>query len=368
LDNPWEGIPGGNPFPYVVDKNAPFAPGGAFYYQPKDMKTPTTQTWNLAIQRQITQNWIASASYIGSGLRHLWSSMPENPAVFIPGGPCTLNGATYNPCSSVGNTEARRRLTLERPKDGALMSFVTRGDDGGSQSYHGMVLSIERRAAQGVTVSANYTWSHCIGPYGSGLFNTSGLNPDVTNSAVNNRDYDNGNCDSDRRHIFNFTSVAQTPQFADPRLRLLVTGWRLSGIYRLSSGSPLNIVSGQDRALTATTNQRADQIVENPYAGSSAPLANYLSPSAFALPVLGTLGNMGRNSLSGPSTWSFDMALSRLFNVREGQRLEVRIEAYNVTNSFRAGNPNTTVGSNTFGQIRTSDDPRLMQFALKYVF
>jgi hypothetical protein len=62
------------------------------------------------------------------------------------------------------------------------------------------------------------------------------------------------------------------------------------------------------------------------------------------------------------------VALSRVFNITEGQRLEFRAEAYNVTNSFRPGNPNNTVGNNTFGQIRTSGDPRTMQFALKYVF
>jgi hypothetical protein len=50
------------------------------------------------------------------------------------------------------------------------------------------------------------------------------------------------------------------------------------------------------------------------------------------------------------------------------QRLEFRAEAYNLTNSFHAADPNTTVSSNTFGVIRTALDPRILQFALKYVF
>jgi hypothetical protein len=93
------------------------------------------------------------------------------------------------------------------------------------------------------------------------------------------------------------------------------------------------------------------------------------------MPALGTFGNSGRGRVRGLSRWDFDMALSRSFQVTEGQRLEVRVEAYNVTNSFRPTFSTTgasllglSLASNTFGQIRESLDPRIMQFALKYVF
>ena len=93
----------------------------------------------------------------------------------------------------------------------------------------------------------------------------------------------------------------------------------------------------------------------------------YLNPDAFTEPDAGTFGNMGANNIRGPGTWDFDLALSRVFEFGESQRLEFRAEAYNVTNSFRARNPDTELGSR-FGQIRTSYAPRIMQFALKYLF
>ncbi|MBI2149550.1 MAG: hypothetical protein HYU27_02950 [Acidobacteria bacterium] len=62
------------------------------------------------------------------------------------------------------------------------------------------------------------------------------------------------------------------------------------------------------------------------------------------------------------------MALSRTFQVRESQRLEFRAEAYNVTNSFRPTNPSVDLNNRFFGQIRDSRDPRIMQFAMKYLF
>jgi hypothetical protein len=140
-------------------------------------------------------------------------------------------------------------------------------------------------------------------------------------------------------------------------------------------------LTGTDRTLTGVTpNQRPNQVLENPYANRSGrPLTNWLNPAAFALPAEGTRGNLGRNSLFTPGTWSFDLALSRTFQLRETQRLEFRAEAYNVTNSFRPvfgttipGNStpliNVSFASNTFSQIRNSLDPRIFQFALKYMF
>ena len=48
--------------------------------------------------------------------------------------------------------------------------------------------------------------------------------------------------------------------------------------------------------------------------------------------------------------------------------MEFRAEAFNVPNSFRNGDINLNFTSSTFGQIRNSLDPRILQFALKYLF
>jgi len=99
----------------------------------------------------------------------------------------------------------------------------------------------------------------------------------------------------------------------------------------------------------------------------------WINPAAFAQPALGTLGNSGRSSIPGPGFWEIDMALSRIFRVMEGRTVEVRAEAFNLTNSFRAGAPGMPVvttarNSPQFGQILTAQDPRIMQLAMKFVF
>ena len=73
-------------------------------------------------------------------------------------------------------------------------------------------------------------------------------------------------------------------------------------------------------------------------------------------------------SIEGPGYWQLDMALARIFQVRESKKLELRAEAFNVTNRFIPKDPNLNLNTNTFGQITTSGDARVMQFALRYSF
>ena len=70
----------------------------------------------------------------------------------------------------------------------------------------------------------------------------------------------------------------------------------------------------------------------------------------------------------GPGFWQIDMALSRIFRVREGMSFEARGEAFNLTNSFRAGNVITAINNQNFGKILTAQDPRIVQLAVKFVF
>ena len=79
-------------------------------------------------------------------------------------------------------------------------------------------------------------------------------------------------------------------------------------------------------------------------------------------------GNAGRSIITGNKTVNFDVSLTRRFNITEQQRLEFRAEGFNVLNLMRPGNPNTSLNSALFGQVTAALDPRIMQFALKYVF
>src|SRR5207244_4182519 len=142
-----------------------------------------------------------------------------------------------------------------------------------------------RGEVHGVTLNANHTWSHCI----SDRTNDGVPNPNGTFQ----RDRDRSNCGSDRRHIFNLTAVANAPKFESQWLRYVASNWKLSTIYRISSGSFLTVTSGADRALTGLANQTADQVLGNGYTNAPIGLGSvFFNKSAFANPPLGAYGNM----------------------------------------------------------------------------
>jgi hypothetical protein len=290
-------------------------------------------------------------------------------------GPCTLDGVFYPTCSTNGNLNQRRVFSLspENPAAARLIGNLDMHTDLGTQDYRGLKLSFQRRAVNGVNLSGNYTWSRC---FGDPAFQTGGF-PQIANGYTDPDDpsFDRGLCDQDRTHIGMFTAGAQTPQLASGVLGALISDWRVSGILSARSGQPVNVIAGQDRALSGIQNQRVNQVLDNPYGDKT--LNNWLNPAAFAQPALGTLGDFQRNSVRAPGFWSVDMALSRLIRFGGSQTLELRMETFNLFNTFNWGPPtlmnadrtHTNFNSGAFGRITAmAGTPRIMQFGIKYGF
>jgi hypothetical protein len=251
-------------------------------------------------------------------------------------------------------------LTLQNAAQGAFYGTIGHVDDGGTSSYNGMLVSAQRRLAGNFSVLANYTWSHCISdPATTEITGPTYVNP-------NNRRADRANCDSDRRHVMNLSFVARTPKFNNKALGLIVTGWQLSGIVRKQSGNYSTVTTGADNALTGVGGQRASQILPDAYAARTVDA--YLNRAAFAAPAAGTYSALSPFSIQNPGSLQIDTGLSRTFNVREGQTVQFRWETFNVPNRLNANAPVVALNNANFGRILTAQDPRIMQFALKYVF
>ncbi len=375
--NPYGAITGGNPYPYYITPNVQFTQAGQFMTSPYNLPTPTTYSWNLSVQRQIGATWIVSSTYIGSRMQHLAINQPINYAELL-GTPVASGCApTALTCSSTANTQARRVLSVLNASQGQFVGNMDQWQPAGTQIYNGLLTSVQKRFSRGISASANWTWSHCIG-----VFQGYDSKSDQTSTVPNNLNFDRGNCDSDRRHIVNITVVGVTPKFSNRVTRILASDWQISGIYRFSSGMPISIQDGTgvDRELTGINHQRPNEILSDPYTGMTGPNQPYLNIAAFAPAPLGTFGDLGWNSVVGPTFWDMDMALSRIFRIKERQSLEIRADAFNLTNSFVSLVPTTAspgnavvpafeaVNSNLFSINNAAQPTRKIQFALKYAF
>jgi hypothetical protein len=187
----------------------------------------------------------------------LWLTDTLNPGVFLGLGPCTLQGVSYPVCTTNANINARRVLSLsgENPEAASKIGFLDRYSDAFSQDYRGLKLSFQRRAATGLGLSGNYTWSRCFGDRTSSAWEQVGSGF----TDPNNPAYDRGYCDQDRTHLANFTVGIQSPDFTNAALRALASGWRASGIVNVRSGSRLNVTTGRDNAFNGQTGQQPDQ-------------------------------------------------------------------------------------------------------------
>ena len=376
LANPFLNQPGGNPFPFVLSPNTIFPQYGTVDTYNANTRVPYVNQWNVGIQRQLGADWLVSASYIGNEAVHIYGERDLNPASFIPGS-CAKGQyglAAAGLCSTSANTNARRILTLLNPTQGTAYGFVGVWDDGGTRSYNGLLLNTQKRLSHGFTITANYTWSHCIGdPINNFPNGDTGLYFAPTRAG------DRGDCvatsgaGGDHRHIANLTGLGSMPKFENKALRIIASEWKGSATASMYSGDAITVVTGVDNALNGlnTTTQYANQVLPNVYGNGT--ISQWLNPAAFAAPTSGTFGNTAPGTVRGPGALIVNAGLSRLFPIREHQVLELRAEAQNVLNHTNFGDPTVTLNSNTFGKIITTaagnaGNARIMQFALKYVF
>ena len=262
------------------------------------------------------------------------------------------------------------------PQGGNLYGETLLLEEGGTGNYNGLLLSARHNFAQHFTSSTNFTWSHCI----SDNYTTTLGFFLAAEEIPNDRHADRGNCPSADTHlVFNQSLVAETPKFSNHMEDMLLGHWRLSVSAIVQSGmdiSPILILdfSGSGNGLTQRPN-----LIGDPYCHPQGRNC-WLNPASFAPPAAYTFGDLKNNSLFGPGSTIFNTGLSRLFPIGESQQVEFRWEVFNLANHANLYAPQGAFVAPTFGQptpattaglgalAQTVNDPRIMQFALKYTF
>lgn len=197
-------------------------------------------------------------------------------------------------------------------------------------------------------------------------------------------------------HRFTATGLWTPKPFRDRSLAgRLGNHWELSAIFTAQSGRPFSVWNGA--SLTAGGDYNADggggAVGGGYYDRPNAPLAGTVPasftnqefingiflPTAFSAPVIGTDGNLGRDTYRGPHQINLDAAISRSFPIGEGRAISLRVEGFNATNKVNLYLPNSDLSlalrpdktfstTSSFGKSSSAFDGRALQASLRFTF
>lgn len=320
---------------------------------PTDTETPEVYQFNLTFERELTDDLGFEIGYVGSRGRKL--GMRYNLNYQYPTGEIASTGLPV-----------------------VARAFPTFGDityqiQGVNSNYDALQVVLRRRAKNGLTMLASYT-------FGKAMDHNSNTNNSTTASQrspqdIRNFDADWALADYHRTHQFSASFNYELPFgrgrafFSGARgiTDAFLGGWQLNGIVTMLSGRPFTPVYS-----TVDTSGGRPDLVGDPMA--NIPDGLYFNPAAFARPVATAddptlFGNAGRNIVIGPDYQNFDVSLFKNIRLRERMRLQLRWEMFNVLNRPNFQVPQHLLGASDQGRIRsTSGEAREMQFAVRLNF
>ena len=259
--------------------------------------------------------------------------------------PSTMVEVSYLHSDIVG-ADSSTVLNVPEPGPGPIsprrpvpaLSSITAIRWDGYSIYDALTFKAVQRLSHGLAFSANYTLSKSIDDAsdpGATTYETN-LPQDVRNMAA-----ERALSSFDHRHRFvgNFT-------YALPA-RVLGGGWRVNGIVTLQSGAPFTVNLGTDRANIGSGPAQRPDVTGDPNAGGARTAEQWFNTSVFSLPAPFTFGNSGRNTVLAPGYADVDVAIQKDIQLRNGTRLELRWEVFNLFNRANFDVPNRTPSRRT---------------------
>lgn len=381
LSQPFVAAGVNNPFPSrPPDRNVnfddagflPFGGTGVFFVNP-NLRTPYIYQYNLSVQQSLTKNLIVELSYVGSSSHKLTSLVDANP--FFLG------------------TQTRLYNSQTNVLDGTF-SFLDEFRNVSSGNYNSLEVSVEKQLAESKYIGTTYfTFAYTLA---HSIDNASGFRQ--RNSVV--PAFEPGifrtSSDSDVRHRITFSGGWDLPleKLFPKGPKRLLAGWSVYPIITYRTGFPLDVLAGlfeEDGSLPGPSGAGDQSIVRANLVGTSintinphnsntfngAPGNYYFNPNLFTTdglptdfdPNFRTYGTLPRNAFRGPSRTNVDLAIAKTTPlINEKLKAEFRAEFFNLFNHAQFNSPITDINSGTFGQVVSTADPRIIQFAVRLSF
>ena len=389
------------PLPYVIQTNelfsAPFSqqgnttnlPPGSFpsqafnyiasspstfrqaYFDPRPGRNYVMQ-WNLTIQRELSNNLSALVGYVGSRGVHQPFRV-EDADIVMPA--LTPEGYLWPSPSGSGT-----RLNLNSGR-------ITAGFWNGDSYYHALQVKVKKAIGASSHLNGSYTWGKSIDT-GSGSMVGDEYSNSIGSPLWFNPRLNRGLSDFNVSHNLeiNYTWEAPAPTWDLRRVKWLLSGWQLGGVFEASTGVPFTPIIGGDALGLKSTDPNIDvpNLVAGPGCGSlvnSGDPVHYIRTQCFSIPTPITLrGDLGRNTLIGPGLVNFDFSLFKnnyIKKISDRFNAQFRAEFFNVLNhpNFAPPLDNKNLFDSTghpvanAGLITETQTPsRQIQFALKLIW
>ncbi len=354
--DPWSASPGtGNVSPFPPFASVGYKPPASSTFQrpvsigavfASNFRASMTQSWNLSVDQEFSQQVVLHLAYVGSESYHLATILDENPGIYANQGLRT----TY---SNFSNIYEETSL--------------------GTSPYHSLQVGLEKRFSHGLQAKSNFTWSKVQDLSATGNLAVQGGLPNPFDIRFNR-----GISQLNVPYVSTTNFVYTSPSLNGMNrvVRNALGDWEISAITTLQSGQPFGIQGGNggDNSGSQQYGDRADVVpgvMAQVHQGSKQNWLNhYVSADSFQPNAPGTFGNSGRNPFTGPGIATTDAALAKNFTFERGVALQFRWEMFNAFNRTSFGLPNTDPTSANFGQIVNIGviPPRVMQAGLKLKF
>jgi len=266
------------------------------------------------------------------------------------------------------------RAQLLRPYPHYL-SVVSTNAPFASSNYHALMASLQRRFSKGLTVNGSYTFSKLI-DLATGQF----AGETLSNTPIqnwNNFKLDRSLSALDAPHRLVINGLYALPFGAGRRFHptgvggAILNGWEMSAIYTFQSGGPLAFSSATNTNFSQGGGQRPNLVGDPKLADGEQTLTRWFNTAAFVPPAAYAFGTAPRSigSVRSHGISGTDFSVVKNTRLYESVALQFRAEFFNLTNTVRFAPPNTSQGSNAFGQVTAqSNQPRVVQFALKLIY
>ena len=351
------------PIGFASLSGSPIAPGVPVYgassplssyfgVDPK-IRTPYVQNWNLNLQRQITNKILMQLGYVGAKGTKLFRfrdiNQPTQGQITVFDVSQCTNGFAFPNCPIAGFDSGSNVPRTNFPN----FFYVNQEESTANSIYNALQASLQMNAWHGLSLQANYAWSHSID-------NASDLEDFIPNAAQPNNSWapqlERGNSNFDIRQRFTLNFTYQFPNFSGGMSKLK-NGWGFDGVVNLQSGQPFSFNYNFEGDYSGSGEGFDRPDVVGPIVYGSLP-TNYLNLTSFAVPctfgnttattpsgdsncLAGSrhFGNLGRNQLQGPPFKEVNFSVFKNTQLTERVQLTLRAEFFNIFNHPNFANP-----------------------------